>query len=253
MSATYPSFVRVLAIEGSVWLFAGYFMMEVVGCAKYPFNTETIPLSVRNELAYMFVKSTPSRLNRFRLGVMMESPPTAPIAFAEKLSIRIINIFGREVLRRDCRGFCCKSASAGFVPLCPRVECGDKVSITSFLSSSGKKLNCAAKSCCLLSEAIRLKQGLIAEWLRNWFWLKYTIPTFAVEVVTPPRIGMKSIPPDRIMIRLPPNRFLTCVSGKSGTINLFNTQYIPKAYTANISNWAKNCPSGTLAIASPGD
>ena len=31
---------------------------------------------------------------------MTESPPTAPTAFAEKLSIRIINIFGREVLRR---------------------------------------------------------------------------------------------------------------------------------------------------------
>src|SRR5699024_10707369 len=171
MSATYPSFVRVLAIEGSVWLFAGYFMMEVVGCARYPFNTETIPLSVRNELAYIFVKSTPSRLNRFRLGVMTESPPTAPTAFAEKLSIRIINIFGREVLRRVC-GF---MESSSF-PYPVRGD-EDKVSITSFLSSSGKKLNCAAKSCCLLSEAIRPKQGLMAEWLRNWFWLKYTIPT----------------------------------------------------------------------------
>ena len=121
-------------MEGSVWLFAGYFMMEVVGCARYPFSTETIPLSVRNELAYIFVKSTPSRLNRFRLGVMAESPPIAPTAFAEKLSINIINTFGREVLRRasgivspspfphsirDRRGACPESGSVGFVSLCP--------------------------------------------------------------------------------------------------------------------------------------
>lgn len=146
---------------------------------------------------------------------MMESPPTAPIAFAEKLSIRIINIFGREVLRRDCRGFCCKSASAGFVLCVPASSAETKYPLPPSFPLPGKKLNCAAKSCCLLSEAIRLKQGLIAEWLRNWFWLKYTIPTFAVEVVTPPRIGMKSIPPDRIMIRLPPNRFRTSVSGRA--------------------------------------
>ena len=40
------------AIDGSVWLLAGYFMIDVVGCAKYPLRMDTNPRSVRNELAY---------------------------------------------------------------------------------------------------------------------------------------------------------------------------------------------------------
>ena len=59
MSATYPSFVRVLAIEGSVWLFAGYFMMEVVGCAKYPFNTDVYKRQLPVVLSVMELMTGP--------------------------------------------------------------------------------------------------------------------------------------------------------------------------------------------------
>ena len=150
MSDSYPSFFKLEAMDGKVWLFAGYFMMDVVGWAGYPFNTATNPLSVRNELAYTLEKRMPSFPIWFICGVTFASPPVTATALAEKLSKMIIKILGLFVFNRK------------------RVESdestGDnKASMFSCRSSSSKKLNCLAKSSFLERDDNKLKQGLIAE------------------------------------------------------------------------------------------